>query len=166
MHLVVNIREGLKLWREACREAFKDGKQTEKVTEEVMNRIWEPHKINYWKEQIAKLDYNTRLLFYGATSVALKKVQQDPLGDYEWLEVTSIEILNEYRKVCQTLGEKPIYEQRVSWLLHKQLSEKGYLIREDVVSMGRGKGRTARYLYGMNPITVHHAFKEMGLIKT
>ena len=162
LHLVTDVREGLNLFREACQLVFKDGIQTEKITLDIMNHVWEPHKINYWKTQIEVLPYDEQLLFFGATLVALKKARagQDP----DWLEVTSQEILDEYKRTCKELGERPLYRQRASYLISKKLTENSFLTTDNVVSMGR-HGRTTQYLYGMNPETVIKAFKEMEWIK-
>jgi len=159
MHLVTDIREGLKLLREICQKICDDGEQKEPITLNIVEETWESHKVKYWVERISGLYWHEKAILFCATKAALLKAQDNSMLTDSSLEVTAIEINNLYRKLCYEQNQKPLYPERVNYIF-KKLCDRDYLLKIDVVSYGR-KGRTTKYLYGLNPITIYQAFQKL-----
>ena len=159
MRLVTDIREGLKMLREVCEKICDDGRQKQPITLKLVEEMWEPHKINYWIDHLEGLYWHEKAILFCATKIALsKQKEKSPFMINPDLEVTTIEINKIYRKFCYEQGEKPLYPERVNYIL-KRLCDQDFLLRMDVVSYGR-RGRTTKYLYALDPETIYKVFKK------
>jgi len=158
MRLVTDIREGLKVLREACAVAYDDNnKQVLKITKDLLQKVWEPHKTNYWKDHIRGLYKHEKILLLCATKLALQKMRANPF--IKEIEISTIEITKLYRKYCYDNNIDPLYPARINYLL-KRLCNQDFLIKTSVVSYGR-RGRTNKYLYALNPETILNVFNEL-----